>query len=878
MPLLRKPEADQELDAELRFHIEQQIAAYIASGLSLEEASRRAHLEFGGVQQTKESVRDVKWFTHLESLFRDIRFGFRQLRKNPAFVAAVVISIGLGIAANSTIFSLFSSFVLRPAPVGEPASLLALRTIERGECCNHFSGPLFQDIREQAKSFSGVAAYYELVPASVGGKGEPERVWGQLTTANYFDVAQLHMEHGRGFASDEEHLPVIVLSHRLWQRRFSGDPAIVGKSIALSGRPFTVVGVTPPAFGGLDLILDTQFWVPLGNVDQLADQLAPNANNRELRGYHWLAVIGRIKAGVTRAQTAAELKVLAQNFSQLHPDTQKDLGFHFDTAGSLPPRDKSAVLLFLTALSVVALLVLCIACGNVANLFLAHASARQREMAVRLALGASKTRLLRQVLTETVLLALGGGLFGLALSFWATQALSTFHLPVPIPLDLSVSLDWKVLFYTFLLSIGTGVLFGLAPAWTAMRTVLPSTLKGEDVLARPGRVWSLRNVLVIAQIAMSLILLCATGLFLRSLENASRIEIGFRSRGTLMMSIDPRVHGYNAERTVQFLNQLQERVAGLPGVTSAACTDVAPLSMGNQSEYFSVEGHPAPSGPVPSVDLYMATPGYFDTLGILRVAGRDFANEGSAAPKIAVVNESFVQYLFGKENPIGQRVNDGGVSYEIIGVVKNIKSRTLGEETRPVLFRSLAQSVGGSPSPLGYSVLARYSGDSSALSRAVRNEIHTLDPTLAIFSVKTMEEHLRDALFLPRLAGILFGLFGFVGLLLAAVGLYGVMNYSVSRRTREIGIRLALGAPAGGVQRLVIRQGMLLVLIALLIGLPVAFAVAKLSASFLYGVRPQDIVTFTAIPLFLATVALLACWLPARRASRVDPLISLRYE
>jgi predicted permease len=798
----------------------------------------------------------------------------RRLWKAPGFVMAVIVSVGLGIAANATIFSMVSKFVLSPALVGDPNTLVALHTTTRGECCNHFSWPLFSDLRDQAESFSGVSAYHDLLPASIGGHGEPERVWGQATTANYFDVAQLGMTLGRGFTREEERAPVIVLGHRLWQRRFGGDPSIVNKTILLSGNQFTVVGVAPPAFRGIDMPLDPEFWVPLGNLDQLL----PKTSNYESRDYHWLAVAGRLRPGITRAQAAAELGVLAQRFAQAHAESEKDDGFRFETAGSLSPRDKAAVMIFLAALTVVVLLVLCIACANVANLLLAQASGRQREMAVRLALGATRGQLMRQLLTESVMLAIGGGVLGVVLSMWATRALSTFQTPAPVPLDLSLNVDWRVLLYTFAVSVGSGLLFGLAPAWAASRTILSSALKGEDMLARPGRRWTLRNVLVVAQIAMSLVLLCATGLFLRSLESAAGIDIGFRSQGLLMMSVDPREHGYTAERTVQLLGQLRGRVAALPGVRSAACTDVAPLSMGNRSDGFSVEGRSETLDLNSTVDLYMATAGYFDTMGIPRIAGRDFANEGAAAPRVAVVNEAFVRQLFKNENPIGQRVTGGGVSYQIIGIVKNAKSRTLGEQQRPVLYRSLAQSVGSDPSFLGYTVVVRSAGDAAGLASAVRGEIRALDPTLAVFNIGTMEEHLRGALFLPRLAGTLFGVFGVVGLLLAAVGLYGVMNYLVSRRTREIGIRMALGAQPAGVQRLVVWQGMALTLIAVVLGLGAAFAVTKLFTSILYGVRPHDLLTFTVVPVFLAGVAVLACWIPSRRAARVDPLVALRYE
>ena len=797
----------------------------------------------------------------------------RRLSKSPGFVLSVVLSIGLGIAANATIFSVVSRFVLSPAPVGDPSTLLALHTTHDGDqCCNNFSHPTFIDVRDNAQSFSGVAAYFELVPASIGGAGEPERVWGQATTSNYFDVTRLSMTLGRGFTSDEEHLPVIILGQRLWQHRFASDPSILGKSVLLSGKPYTVVGIAPRGFHGLDLILDPQFWVPLGNVEQLA----PSIPSRDARDQHWLAVIARLNPGASRPQAAAELNTLAQRFATAYPQTDKGGGFLFDQAGSLPIRDRSTVLLFLGALSVVVLLVLCIAGANVANLLLAQAASRHREMAVRIALGATRGHLQQLMLLESVVLALLGGVVGFVLSLFATQSLSAFHLPAPVPLDLSVPVDWRVLLYTFALSIAAGVLFGLPPAWAASRPILSSALKGEDTLSRPGRRFTLRNILIVSQIAISLVLLSVTGLFLRSMQHASSISIGFRSRGILMLSVDPRVHGYSPERTNQFLSELRQRVSTLPGVISAVCTDSVPLSGGHRSDSFQVAGSTSPD--YNSTDLYMVTSGYFDTMGIPRISGRDFAAEPANGPKVAIVNQAFVDRLFSGQNPLGRQVSGGGVSYEIVGVVSNIKSRTLGEDTRPVLFRSLEQSSGSDPAFLGYSLLVRTAGDYGSMERAVRQEIHALDPSMAIFNEATMEEHLRDALFLPRLAGTLFGIFGFVGLLLAAVGLYGVMSYSVSRRTREIGIRLALGAQIGGVQRLIIRQGMLLAMIAVAFGLAAALAVAKLFNAFLYGVQPHDLLTFTVVPAFLIAVTFVACWLPSRRASRVDPLKALHYD
>ena len=805
---------------------------------------------------------------------RDLRYVLRRLAGAPGIVAAVVVSIGIGIAANATIFAMVSRFVLRAAPVGDPATLVSLHLTHEGDrCCNSLPYPVYTDLRDQAKSFSGVAAFDPLIPASINGKGDPERVWGQAATTNYFDVAQLGMTLGRGFRADEDHAQVIVLGHRLWQRRFAGDPQIVGKTITLSGRPFTVIGVAPTGYRGIDFVLDPEFWVPLGN----GRALNPTEPPREARDYHWLEVIGRYAPGVTKQQADVELRTMAARFAAAYPATDKGNGFRFEQAGSLPPGQAGTILTFLAALSIVVLLVLCIAGANVANLLLAQAAERSKEMAVRLTLGATRGALQRLMLMESLILALGGGLFGFALSLWATQALSAFHLPAPIPLDLNIHADWRVLLYAFALSVGAGVFLGIAPAWAASHPMLSSALKGEGGLATKRARWSLRNVLVVSQVAMSVVLLCATGLFLRSMQRASGIDIGFRSRSVLITSVDPRVNGYSAMQTVQFLRQLRERVAGLPGVLAVVCTDTVPLSGGGRSDGFNVVGETPAEAPI--TDLYMATAGYFDVLGIPRIEGRDFGNESPNGPKVAIVDQEFVTKVLGGKDAIGQKVEGGGVTYEIVGVVRDIKSRTLGEAKRPVLFRSLEQTAGSDPAFLGYSVLVRTGGgDYSALERAVRQEIHALDPAMAAYNETTMEEHLRDALFLPRLAATLFGVFGVSGALLAAVGLYGVMSYAVSRRTKEIGIRMALGAQVDGVQKMIVGQGMKLTAIAVALGLVAALAVARLFAAFLYGVRTDDALTFVSVPVLLGVVVLIASWIPARRAARVDPMVALRWE
>jgi predicted permease len=874
--LLRNRPFGDDFEEELQSHVAMHTEEGIRAGLTPGEARRQALICLGGLEQTRQAYRERRGLPWLESFWRDLGYALLSLNKRRGVTAIAVLSIGLGIGANATIFSMVSRFVLRPAPMGDPTTLFAVHLTHDGDqCCNSFPYPIYSDLRDQAQSFSGVAAFNELVPASISGSGEPERVWGQAVTANFFSVTQLPMVLGRGFSSGDENAPEIVLGAALWRRRFNADPDIAGKTIALSGHAYTVAGVVAPSFHGADQILNTEFWVPLGN----GQTLAPNMPKESDRGQHWLQVLARLKPGMTHEQAAAELKTIAFRLAQAHPATDQGNGFVFEQAGSLPPRERNTVLIFFAALSVVVLLVLAIAGANVANLLFAQAAARQRDMAVRLALGATRARLQRQMLTESLLLGLGGGVLGVLLSLWATSVLSGVHLPVPVPLDISIAVDWRVLLYSFVLSLISGCLLGLAPAWAAARPLLANALKGEDALARPGRRFTLHNLLVVAQVAMSVVLLSVTGLFLRSLQSASTIDIGFRASNILMMSIDPSVHGYTPARTVDFMMQLRDRVTVLPGVVSAVATDMPPLSGGGRSDGFRIPGSPDTPSSWVNTTLFMVTPGYFDTLDIPRMAGSDFGSETATSQRVGIVNQAFVQQVLGGRNPIGVQVNGAGVLYRIIGVVRNAKSRTLGEETHPVLYRSLQQTIARDPSSMvGYTLLVRTAGTPASLSQAVRHQIYALDRSMAIYGEQTMQEHIQAAYFLPHLAAALFGTFGFIGLILAAVGLYGVMSYSVSRRTREIGIRMAMGARASTVERLVLRQGMVLALIAMALGWPAAWMLSKLASSFLYGIQPHDALTFAAVPPFLLSVALVTCWIPARRAASIDPMRALRAE
>jgi predicted permease len=447
-----------------------------------------------------------------------------------------------------------------------------------------------------------------------------------------------------------------------------------------------------------------------------------------------------------------------------------------------------------------------------------------------------------------------------------------------MPLNVQVSIDCRTLAYTFLLSALCGLLLGMAPAWAASRPRIANSLKQETGFAAPGGRFGARNLMVIAQVAMAVVLLALTSLFLRSLESASEINIGFRTRGLLLLSVDPRLNGYSPSKISAFLGQLRERAAALPGVDTAVCSDVPFLTGGNRSDGFTILGKMAKGDPSVLADLYMVTPGYFAALGMPGLAGSDFSQGTTSGPPVAVINKAFADKLFGGTDPIGQRIEGGGWTYQIIGVVGNAKSRTLGEDTRPILYRSLDQSIANDPSMMGYTLIVHTPSNPAGIAEALRREVYRLDPAVAVYNLETMDEHVRTAYVLPRVAAMLFGIFGGIGLVLATVGLYGVMSFAVARRTREIGIRMAMGARPAAVLRLVLRRGMALTFTALALGWPAAWMLAKLSSSFLYGIKPHDAVTFTLVPAMLVLVALNAAWIPARRAASVNPAQALRME
>jgi len=871
---LRINRLEDKLDAELQFHIEMRMQEFIAAGMDLEEARYRARRLFGNPLLQKERTRDMDTIVWMETLWQDLRYASRSLRKSPGFTAAVVVSIALGIAANTTVFSLVNAVVLGALPITEPQRLVNF------DEAKSFSYPDYIDYRDETKDvFEGVCAHFPLVPASLGGRGEPERIWGQLVTGNYFSVVGVRMALGRGLLPEEDRAPgrnpVAVLAYGLWRSQFASDPDILSKTVTLNNLRYRVVGVAPAGFHGTVRGILPQFWVPISMMDRIIPDLS--RNHSDDRNSHWLIVDARLKASVSRKHALAAVNVIKRRFDSTYHKGERNLEpVTLSVAGGLPGDASKFALGLMAVLMIVVGLVLLIACANVANLLLARASARQREIAVRLAIGSSRVRLIRQLLTESLLLSALGAAAGFLLAIAAIRSISGFELPLPLPINLNFTPDIRVLTFAAALSLLTGVLFGLAPALRATRPDLVATLKDQGGTIGSFRRFGLRNVLVIAQVALSLVLLVGSSLFLRSLRNASSIDLGLRPENVLLMGVDPKLNSYSPEKIKQFLAQLRDRLSALPGITSVSFLDIVPLSIGGSGAGVRAEG--GKGGPKKTIaDVYNVGSRFFETTGIPLLRGRDF-NPQPSAGRVAIINENLAKYLFPDEDPIGHQLRMDAKMYQVIGIARNSKSRTLGEELRPIIYVPLEQHPEEADSFFGISILVKTAVTPRIMIHPVRGQVAVLDPNLAVFNIETMQEHVDKSLLIPRLSAILLGAFGTVGLVLAAVGLYGVLSYSVRHRTREIGIRMALGAATGGVLRMVVRQGLLLVCFGVAIGLGISLALWRFAASFLYGISATDRVTLIGVPLVLLAVTLLAVLLPARRTSQVDPMEALRYE
>jgi macrolide transport system ATP-binding/permease protein len=890
--LPRRGERDRELAEELESHLEMHIEDNLRAGMSPREARRQALVKLGGLTQTKEECRRRRGFPMLQDLWQDLRYGVRILAKQPGFTAVAVLALALGIGANTAILSAVNGFVMRPLPVEAPEELMAPYWGKKtdAEVWGEFSYANFVDLREQNRSFSDLCAWDEVSAGvssgesrNAGGDESAEVVWGELVSANYFDVMGVKPMLGRAFLPEEDRTPnthpVAVISHSLWQRRFDADAGVVGRTVYLNGQPFTVVGVMPESFLGSTFYLRYSFWVP----SMMAQKFNRRAEWKTDRGYATVRLYGRLKPGVTMAQAEADLNRTAVNLAQLYPKDNADTKIQLVTEldGRYGGATKYIRYGGLMALCV-SVLVLLMACANVANLMLARATTRAREIGIRLAIGASRGRVVRQLLTESVLLALLGGALGCAFAYWGTGLVQATVPPVPYPISLEFGLDAYALKWMLAVSLLTGVVFGLAPALTASRADLVTVIKGGAAQTSHGRRrWNLRGTLVVAQVTISIVVLICAGLFIRSLRAALETDPGFRTENLITMQINPKLLGYDQQAVWRLFPEIVRRIEALPGVRAAALTDDLPLQAGNLSRGPVVkegEADPPPNQGFIS-DCSFVSPKYFDTVRTPLVLGRDFTDHDTAdAPPVVIVNQEFARRFYGgAEQAMGKRFRfaQGTPLMEIVGVAKDGLYRNLYEDRRPYMFLPVYQQ---SYAAVAVVISAQSASALQTVAEGARREITKLDARMPVYGVMMAEENMTIAYWGPRLAAGAALTFGVVALVLATMGLYSVMTYAVSQRTREIGIRMALGAQVRDVLRLIVSQGMRMVLIGMVLGFVGAFALTRALASLLLGVGATDSVTFAGVAVLLVAVALLACYIPARRAARVNPLVALRHD
>jgi predicted permease len=791
-----------------------------------------------------------------------------------------VITLALGIGANTAIFSLVNAVLLRSLPVEQPDEVVSVAMRGKGDSMSAFSYPNYRDFRDRNEALSGLLVY-RFVPLSLSRSGANERVWGFEVSGNYFDVLGVKAIKGRTFLPEEDKTPlshpVAVVSYESWQRRFGGDPDLVGKDVLLNNHQFKVIGIAPEGFKGTEVVYTPEIWLPAS----MMAWVEPGADWLDDRNTQNFFAIGRLKPGVDARQAEASLNLLALQLGKEYPDTNEGQSIRVVPPGFILPDLRGAVVNFTWVLMAAVALVLLVTCTNLAGLMLARATDRRREIAIRLAMGANRWRLIRQLLTESVLLACVGGVAGVLLAIWIIQLLLAFKPPIDFPLAIDVSVDWRVLLFSLSVSLVAGAIFGLAPALQATRPGLTQALRETSAQGGAGRT-RLRSVLVVAQIAISLVVLISAGLVVRTLLQLQTMNPGFEPQNALTMSFDLGLQGYDRQRGQQFYRQLVERVHALPGVKAAAVSSYIPLSLNYNSRNIFVEGQPAERGEnVPLAMNSSAGPRYFETMRTPLVHGREFTDQDQeGAELVAVVNETFVQRLLAGVNSsseaIGKRISfgsAGGPFIRIVGVARAGKYFNIAEDPRPFIWTPIAQDY----STNGI-LTVRTEGNPEPLIAVVRREVQALDPNLPLFDVKTLSEHMRFALFPARIAATVLGVFGLVALLLSAIGIYGITSYTVAQRTHEIGIRLALGAQLSDVLSLVLRHGLKLTIIGAAIGLCGAYLATRAITSVLYGVSATDPLTFGAVSVLLIGVALVACYVPSRRATKVDPLVALRYE
>ena len=863
----RKNQMERELTEEVGSYVELLTEKKMKEGMNEREARRAAMMEVGGVEQVKEEVRAGRTGFAIETFFQDIRYGMRSLRKKPGFLFTAVIALALGIGANTAIFSVTNGVLLRSLSYANPEKIVILweRNVSGTRLQNVVSPANFLDWQKGTKSFEHMGAAWDTRINLTGGEGEPEEVQAQRVTPSFFRVLGVQPAMGRFFADEEDRpgaAPVVILSHRLWRGRFAGNPAILSRQVTISGRTYTVVGVMPADFHFLNT--EVQAWLPL-TLDPAIDY---RTSGRFLR------VLGRLKPGASAQQAQAELSGIARQLEQDHPRYNTGWGvnvipIHEQIVGDIRP-------ILIVLLAAVAF-VLLIACANVANLLLARAAARQKELALRAALGAGRLRLVRQMLTESVLLSLIGGALGLLLAYWGIQLLIAFA-PDNIPRLREITIDPGVLGFTFAVSLATGLLFGLLPALQASRPDLNDALKEGARGSTGGRSRLFRNVLVVSEVSLALVLLIGAGLMIRSFFQLHRVKTGFSSDNVLTMRVQLPMAKYREKNQREnFFKQAEARLAILPAVKAVGAINFLPLNGLASSTSFNIEGHPeADAGKAPGTEVRVVTPNYFTAMGIPLLKGRLLDEHDGADSHVLVINETMAKKYFPNEDPIGKRLIvewDPKAPDEIVGVVADIKEYALDREANPAIYWPHPRE------PYQFmNLILRTSTDPMTLAAAVQKEIRALDPDQPVADVRTMQQVIAKSIARPRFNTLLLTIFAGVALVLASVGLYGVMNYSATQRTHEVGIRMALGATRADIMRLVVGNGMLLTLIGIGIGVAASLLLTRVMASLLFGITATDVPTFLSVSAVLAVVALIANYIPARRATRVDPVIALRYE
>ncbi len=820
----------------------------------------------------------------VDSWLQDLRYAVRLLRRNPLFALTAVLSLAIGIGANTTIFTVANALLFKP-PLGvaDASRLVDVGRSQDGLGFDNGSYSNYLDIRARNTVFSGIYAYrLGPEPMSLRGKDGAERIYGEMVSTNYFNVLGTPPHIGRLFTSDDSEqpaaTPLAVLSHRFWMRRFNGDPAIVGQTLVLNGRTFTVIGVTPEGFHGTT-VLTSDLWVPVNMVSELASRLPPAIlTSRESA---WLVMGARLKPGVTVGQAQAELTNIGRALEQEFPDANRGKGLRV-VASSPVPGDGAPVATFMAVLMAIVMLVLAIACANVAGVLLARATTRRREIAVRLAIGAGRGRLIRQMLVESTLLFLIGGGGGLVLARLMTGALLSLLPAVPLPIDVTLALDGRAVVFTLTLSLVAATLSGLAPAFHASRAEVVGALK-SDTQGGPERIW-LRHAFVVSQVALSIVLVVGAGLFARALQRASEIDPGFDPHGVELATLDLSLGGYTADTGRVFARELIRRVRETPGVQAAALSAVMPLGdRGIGLGGLAVPGvEPRNGRRFFDVDWNVISPGYFATMKMALLTGRDFSDaDREGTPSVVIVNETAARQWWPRQDALGKTLlqesdrpdaPDAVRTLTVVGVARDSKYRNLGEDPRPFVYVPIQQQY------MSRTVIAARSAHGQRLAGQLRTLLASMNPNLPIVQALTFDAYSQLGLLPQRIAASVAGSLGLVGVLLAAIGIYGVTAYMVSSRTREIGIRMALGAERASVVRMVLRQGLTLTMIGAAIGLAVAAAASRLLGSLLFGVGATDPLTFIGSTLLFFVVGAAACYVPARRATAIGAMDALRYD